>query len=812
MKSKSLPITVGIFPITHSSKDYINSVKASLELLQLLFPVMPSLYDDIANLLIKLCQSHDDSSDSVMITCFLRVLTDVIEKSAASNINLTLLQTPKEDNISNWAEFAGQGILSTNSSVIINAWVKFINESQPKIEWLKIDATSYLTTCMCDKIDSLFEINKLYLSNDDSSQIQLSNVDDSICELIIGLQSWLNGNHMVVQASLDQVALFGNNKGGANGANKDASGFFGSVIQGVFQVESPEEKNELLLQKEVILRSLKKAVLTCFKIWLWCDENTKFKSMLNGRTSRMGSLGTLNAPSIAPEIPTTESPKSPHFLKFSKSTNYNASKMRFRSKKILEGLFSLEPLETLETLIGCQQTLGENHYAVFKIIHVLDGSRSQKTLPHLINSLVSRVNITSLEPEKRSSLITDLTERQVSIFLVNYVDSLSSDTIEDIWPQVTQFLKELYFNYTSFKYVYPDMLKFAAIVGIKLSQTSFGDQKKVKKDMSESFSRILNIAVTMKVSADESSLTSMLNPMNMLQTDSENDTSSVNQQAQTAVTQLQEREASVASSIREGSPGREIQDKHVIKDDLASALVIIIPKIPAILVETDKISTALNSIIYNTCAPFTKSRVFISAPSYMLDLFVAIASLPQSSGLKVWKGLMSDIFSDPRFFSLDGNDKRWVKIFQSWIKDDSEKLGDLITKMLPYNGSGPTLFAWNDTEANTKILNIKKITYLILICENDYFLTHVQELQVKINDVVDNSSNPALKPYILALYRALILKFSEPHLISSWPTIYTELQSIFQYIYNVLADHHIEEDPSAPSDDNDNLLKRISIE
>ncbi|GME75884.1 unnamed protein product [Ambrosiozyma monospora] len=43
----------------------------------------------------------------------------------------------------------------------------------------------------------------------------------------------------------------------------------------------------------------------------------------------------------------------------------------------------------------------------------------------------------------------------------------------------------------------------------------------------------------------------------------------------------------------------------------------------------------------------------------------------------------------------------------------------------------------------------------------------------------------------------------------SWPTIYTELQSIFQYIYNVLADHHIEEDPSAPSDDNDNLLKRL---
>ncbi|KAH3676479.1 hypothetical protein OGATHE_001498, partial [Ogataea polymorpha] len=118
----------------------------------------------------------------------------------------------------------------------------------------------------------------------------------------------------------------------------------------------------------------------------------------------------------------------------------------------------------------------------------------------------------------RSSLIAELNEKDITGFMVDYMESLSSDSIEDIWPPLTTFFKEVIANYSNYKSVLSDILKFSTVVGIKLSQVSFGEQKKVRKEMIEIFVKLLNLVTTVKLGTghEEQSITSILNPINML--------------------------------------------------------------------------------------------------------------------------------------------------------------------------------------------------------------------------------------------------------------------------------------------------------
>ncbi|ODV87484.1 hypothetical protein CANARDRAFT_194233 [[Candida] arabinofermentans NRRL YB-2248] len=711
-------------------KNYSKCAKISMNLLETLIDGSETNFNQFPTLITQLCTrstSHD--SYSILVTFYLRTLSKITKISSQKQLPVTLLELPSNNVLSNFSDFVETGIQNSTSALVLSAWIGLILETSSFYPELIFKSTLHITQCICTKIEELFSFNKAYINNlIRSDEIEISDPDETISELINGLQDILSTSHSYLNYLL--TGKFTNLNGVPNQSNKESS-FFVSVMQGVFQVETPNEKSEEFDRRIMVLKSFKSAATTCYKIWLWADEYSKVIQI----------------------------EEKPSLLSFSQSTNYNASKLKFRSKKILEKIYTMEPLEIIETLISCQkrQNTFNNKFSAFKIMHVLDGSRSQNTLPLLINSLVSRVNISSLDSNQRSSLITSLSEKDVSSFLVDYVESLSNDAVEDIWPQLTQFLKDVQSNPAIYKSLFPDLLKFAAVIGTKVSQISFGDQKKVRKEMIDSFTKILSLSVNVKINLhDESSLT----------------------------------------------------EKSVAMEELCMALGFVIPKIQSIVQDSDKTIQCLTTIISSTIIPLVKYKPLNQAPKYVLKLVTDLSHLPQCPNLKIWKTLCFELLMDSRFFNNEMN-LDWNLIFSNWIDGDKEKINDLIVKLLPYGGTS-TLFSWNDSELTNRILNLKRISYLIMILPIDSFLNYLKDLQIKIDDMLKNSTNHALKPYIFLLLRVIVTKFTEPHLVTLWPTIYTQLQLFFLEILQQLVE--IDSDNNSLNDESKEESSSINLD
>lgn len=800
----------------------INSVsrciKKCLELLDILIDGSESELSDLSQLLCVLCQRFSKSDipeEAVISSSLFSTLSLIVKISSKKSLNIKLLETPSYEGSCDFTTFIQRGLSLTRSHVVFSSWIDFILLTAEYYPELIFRTTFKLVCTICDKVNSLSTINQSNihqlngdLKNKHITEVDVAQVDQTICDLLTGLEQLVSSSHTYLTrygGKLDgNDFMFGSSR-----SNTD-SGFFGTVMQGVFQVESPTDRDEQLSRRMMILRSVKLSVLTSYVIWTWADKNSKIRNsggldISKDSRDRVSSIIELSH-SFNPgsqqtaeletslDFKSTSDNLTPDLLLFSKSINYNANKLKFRAKKLLEKMYELETIETLETFIGSENDTETNpSTSVFKLLHVLDGSRSEQTLPFLLDSLISRVNITSLETKDRSSLLTQLTDKRISNFLVRYVLSLSSDSMEDIWSQVLQFLKEVNSNSSLYKLLYPDILKFASIVAIKISKTSFGEQKKIRKEMTDIFIKLLNASVTAKYS-DESGSSSLFIPTSITPADGliSNDVSITETSSADAssvifnetkilsgdITNTHSQQSAKSLSIN--NPKRNA----AIKEELCGSLVAIIPKLRSIIYEEDKATSCFSTIVNSIAVPAFRSSSFNSTPSYVLDLLIALSESPLSAYSKSWKSLCFDgILMDSKFFSIKFNSlPSWNKVIYSWIYNDKEKVSDIVSRIVaPISNS--TLFNWNDSEITNRVLSIKRATYVLMILPTDSLLVNFKDFENKIYEVL-SLSNTALRAEVFILLRALILRFTEQHLVDLWITIYTGIQTV---LYDILA-------------------------
>ncbi|OWB85077.1 hypothetical protein B5S33_g3734 [[Candida] boidinii] len=800
----------------------INSVsrcmKKCLKLLDILIDGSELELSDLSQLLCVLCQKFSQSDipeEAVISSSLFSTLSLIVKISSKKSLNIKLFETPSYEGSCDFTTFIQRGLSLTRSHVVFSSWIDFILLTSEYYPELIFRATFKLVCTICDKVNSLSTINQNNihqldenLKNDHITEVDVAQVDQTICDLLTGLEQLVSSSHTYLTrygGKLDgNDYLFGSSR-----SNTEA-GFFGTVMQGVFQVESPTDRDEQLSRRLMILRSLKLSVLTSYVIWTWADKNSKIRNssgldISTGSRDRVSSIVELSQ-SFNHGSPNMESQKThldfklasenitPDLLLFSKSINYNANKLKFRAKKLLEKMYELETIETLETFIGSDNDIEANSStSVFKLLHVLDGSRSEQTLPYLIDSLISRVNISSLETKDRSSLLTQLTDRRISNFLVRYVLSLSSDSMEDIWSQVLHFLKEVNSNSSLYKLLYPEILKFAAIVAIKIFKTSFGEQKKIRKEITDIFIKLLNASVTAKYS-DENGSSSLFTPINITPADGQIsnegsiaetksvDTSSVtfNETKISSGDITNAHNQHSAKSLATNNSNRDA----AIKDELCGSLVTIIPNLRLIIYEEDKAISCFSTIVNSIAVPAFKSSPFTSTPRYVLDLLIALSESPLSAYSKSWKSLCFDgILMDSKFFSIKFNSlPLWNKVIYSWIYNDKEKVSGIVSRIVAPT-SNSTLFNWNDSEITNRVLSIKRATYVLMILPTDSLLVKFKDFENKIYEVL-SLSNTSLRAEVFILLRALVLRFTEQHLVDLWITIYTGIQTV---LYDILA-------------------------
>lgn len=344
------------------------------------------------------------------------------------------------------------GLSSPSSKSVLDSWVSFLTECLPFYSDSIFQVLIPLVETLCSQIGSAFSDLKGVFGNQGQVAQNAGPVnapETTLISLLNGLEQILARGHdrLLAEEARAQVVK----------SPDQPQSFFGNMVSGVFSSDAPLSRSATANDRLTVLLAFQDAVRICFTIWSW------------GQGSDAAA----------------QDPKS------AASFNYTSLRMRNRARRLLEHLFAAETLECLETVIGIWQGSLDKpdsleHLEVFNLLPALDGSRPKHTIPALFNALYSRTNPSALDPSRRSTLTIELQDSDVVIFLVDYARSLEDDAMDEIWPDCMAFLKDLLGNPFPHRQTLPSLLEFAAILGEKVDNTNFGEQRKMRRELAVS--------------------------------------------------------------------------------------------------------------------------------------------------------------------------------------------------------------------------------------------------------------------------------------------------------------------------------------
>ncbi len=347
------------------------------------------------------------------------------------------------------------GLSSPNSRSVLDSWVGFLTESLPLYSNTIFQVLIPLVETLCGQISHTFDDLRRMFNQSESPSSSTSAPESTLISLLNALEQVLAKAHdqLLMEESRAQVVK----------SPDHPQGFFGNMVSGVFNSDAPQSRSATANDRLTVLLAFQDAVRMCFKIWSW------------GQGREASRLDPDSASSF----------------------KYTSLRMRNRARRLLEHVFTAEALECLETVIDIWRTaletpsIAKQSEEVFNLLPALDGSRPQHTIPAIFNAIYSRTNPSALDPSRKSTMTVALQDTDLVIFLVDYARSLEDDAMDEIWQDCMIFLKDLLGNPFPHRQTLPSLLEFAAILGEKVDNTNFGEQRKMRRELGVSCFRFL---------------------------------------------------------------------------------------------------------------------------------------------------------------------------------------------------------------------------------------------------------------------------------------------------------------------------------
>ena len=337
------------------------------------------------------------------------------------------------------------GFTSPGSRPVLENWVQFLDQCLPFYGDSIFQNLIPLVDCFCTHITSVFESLRAAFSDHQGSLPDV--LEPTLVSLLNGLEQALARAHdRLIDTEIATVRPK---------SPEQPQGFFGNMVSGVFPSDTQRSWTATANNRLTVLLCVKDAVKVCFKIWSWGDSSTD--SLLREHAS-------------------------------SASFNYTCLRLRNRTRRILEHLFAAEALECLETLIESwfepvPSGSKTQTSILINLLHGLDGSRPRNTIPAIFNAVYSRTSPSALDPMRKSTLTSDLSDVDLVTFLVAYARSLEDDAMDEIWTDCMTFLRDVLANPLPHRQTLPKLLEFTAILGEKVDNTNFGEQRKMRRDL-----------------------------------------------------------------------------------------------------------------------------------------------------------------------------------------------------------------------------------------------------------------------------------------------------------------------------------------
>jgi hypothetical protein len=231
-------------------------------------------------------------------------------------------------------------------------------------------------------------------------------------------------------------------------------------------------------------------------------------------------------------------------------------------------------------------------------------------------------------------------------------------------------------------------------------------------------------------------------------------------------------------------------------DDVVGILSAIVPNLPKVLVENDRILTAATAISTNVIGPTLRSKSFpetVSAST--LTLLQELSRLPNNQ--KSWKKDISDAFNDPRFFgsSLQLVHRGWLPLLKQWTVADKERMPELLSRLTPPTTAG-IVFGVGATSARLEAdrrtqLTLRRVAALMVACGRDAFVADLPAVLDRLTELLGatatSSPSSTTRAEVYMVLRALVLTTGVVHLAPLWPVVNAELHAA---IASVVAPDH----------------------
>lgn len=661
------------------------SVRSALILLECILDGTERNFKDIVIVLLQMSSKYiaQGGLDSELIAVsLLNIVSKVLRLSHLNGIKLDIFDD--DSTHLKYVDYLVTSVATMESPLIVTSYMKLLSESMIYFKSAMFRMILPLSASIVRCIQRLFVKEK-----DQGGYYQ------SISLLLTGLEQLLEVSHGFLAAE---------EKDGYFTTSGSRGDFLQAVVSNVFSADTSSNDVKIQGERDVVVQSFREVIGCCYDIWSWAH-----------------GLSISVKEDLANHV------------------NHNSYKFKFATKKLLEKLFSLEPMEVMEALVMIpgRETL--------TLIHVLDGNRPALTLPYFFLGIVYRQNRNSnirfsttvsassfKGTHTDASLNTKLDSETLMRFLINYASALENAAIEDFYSDFLHFFKEISNNYNLYENISKPALKFVAVIAKKLHKSKFGEEKKTRRELSDTFMKYLPNALTDS-------------PFNY--TDPSTTFSDI---------------LFVVQHVHE-----------ILNDEIGG----------------DKFNNAVSVIVSQCISPYFKAKS-VAIPEYVLALACQISRV--GSKVKNWRTIISDFYLDYKKFALLSSNKLWDEIIFEWLNYSDNKvriLNDMLTVIgSKVTGITPALITFNsrnDSETEIKCQNLLRMAHLLMISPYDYHILHFQPL-ISCTCQFLLSTDFELKAKAWILLRAMLLKFEVQHFNEYWSLVTYCLQTNLQEFYETL--------------------------
>lgn len=621
------------------------------------------------------------------------------------------------------------GISLPSNNAVLQHWLDFVLMAVPQFHHMFQALVSPLNDCICKNLLIRMDDIRRALGDGHDHHDFKSNTTDA--ELIMLLNS------------LERLVLLSLSTADAGHAEEDdvlaekppgtESGGILGIVTSVFSSESaPSNLEEQLTVRSPGYRSLHEAVRVLYSVWA-ATAQTELRSS----TPKYEMLSLV------------------------------CTKTRTRCRRVFEHLFRLQPAEVLESIIDCwnseRSATSLSVTPAFELVDAL--ATSAHNVVHMICESIS-CRISGLSDRNRKQVINpNLSDGLLFRFLEHYLNQLEGPLAVQVWHRFLQLAKDIISNIKDFRAQVFSALRCVSILADKITQTTALEDRRIRKDLQDTYGKLLDtVVVSVSRNTDANYWARRKDtlvppngrdsPMHRVPSDPRLDEKIVS---------------------RPPSPPPNVDQADQIVQYIGDTAL---PRLRKFLMDNDRVLAVCTNILYYIVSPALKTK------SRPLDFDPTISTILRemtriSVAVKAWRGVISDIVIDSRFFvsSVEaGTDFR--SIIEAWVDADKSVFPDFLGKVT--SAPSTNIFTNRETENQLRSMNMRRTSYVLLCGEKNQFLTSLPTIQEKLVDTLKNASAPAVQAEVYLCVRVLLCRLSPHNLDSFWPVILSEMYRLLE--------------------------------